>query len=112
MGQIHCFIKHYITLRIASKTWPQFQIYANTVKSSVAITSNLQSSASVTGCSCFYGVSPTNMINSVSCTGSSAGWIATITGLATKTKYYLQWVGTAPSAYVGAKSGIYTETTT
>ena len=68
--------------------------------------------ATLTGFKCWYGLSPTSMINSVECTGDDTGWIAEITGLATKTKYYLQWEGTAPDSMNTAKSGIYTETTT
>ncbi|MBA7684530.1 hypothetical protein ES703_92934 [subsurface metagenome] len=111
MTGFNAFCKHYLYLSRLLKQWVSFRAYENTVLTSVAITSSVVSHPGATGAKCWYGLSPTSMINQVECTGDDTGWIATITSLATKTKYYLQWEGTAPDSMNTARSGIYTETT-
>ena len=55
----------------------------------------------------WYGTSRTALIHkkSATCAGGQAS--ATITGLTTGVKYYVQFVPTAPATIVGTKSGIY-----
>ena len=111
MTGFNAFCKHYIAIALANLLWAHFHNYSNTAKTTTTITSNIASYAAVTGVKCWYGLTPTSMINQVACTGTYSAWEAAITGLATKTKYYLQFEVTAPSQYNTNKSGIYTETT-
>lgn len=58
-----------------------------------------------------YGTSKTAMVNSIAATitGLSLKANATITGLTTGVKYYIQFRPTATASYVGCRSGIYTD---
>jgi len=55
----------------------------------------------------FYGTSRTAMINSIASTPVGGSNAAIITGLVTGTKYFMQFVPSAPASLVGTKSGIY-----
>ncbi|MBA7532579.1 hypothetical protein ES705_24805 [subsurface metagenome] len=107
----NAFCKHYIKVAILGKSWANFHDYENTAKTTTTITSDLASNANVTDVRCWYGLSPTSMINQVACTGTYEAWEAAIEGLAINTKYYLQFEAVAPDNLATGKSGIYTETT-
>ncbi|GAI66462.1 unnamed protein product [marine sediment metagenome] len=55
----------------------------------------------------YYGTSRTALIRREAATCASGEASATITGLVTGTKYFWQFVPTAPATIVGSKSGIY-----
>ena len=55
----------------------------------------------------WYGTSKTALINSKAATCAGGQASATITGLVTGTKYFIQFVPTTPATLVGTKSGIY-----
>lgn len=60
-----------------------------------------------TGGSFWYGTSKTALINSKGGSFASGQASATITGLVKGTKYFVQFVPTAPATLIGTKSGIY-----
>lgn len=111
MTGFNAFCKHYIAMMLATKSWADLHAYSNTAKTTTTITSEITSNANVTDVVCWYGLSPTSMINQQVCTGTYEAWEAAIEGLATGTKYYLQFAVTAPVGFATNRSGIYTETT-
>ena len=71
-----------------------------------------QNAAYATAVTCFYGTSKTALINSKATSLAAQTFTATLTGLTTGVKYYMQFRPTAPASSIGGNSGIYHGTPT
>ena len=94
---------------------PSLFIYAYLTPAATQITFRLkpwEEAGLITNGVVKWGTSKTALINSQAVTKAEIEAGIAITGMVTKTKYYLQFVSTLPDTFDGCKSGIYYATTT
>lgn len=73
---------------------------------------NTEESSAITNGTVNWGTSKTALINSQAVTAAEIEAGIAITGMVTKTKYFLQFRPTLPVGFIGSYSGIYYATTT
>ena len=107
-------VKTYLDMKVAGLT-PIFFRAVTMTPAATQITFKLQVSeigVNLTTCNVCWGTSKTAMIHTQSLTRAELIAGKAITGMTTKTKYFLQVRPTAPATYIGGYSGIYYDTTT
>jgi len=107
-------VKNLIDQQVAGKKWGAF-CHGSTGVTDTTITFVLKDTGmtggAVTTGAIWYGSSKTALIKSISADGTQMAAGKVITGLVSKTKYFMQYRPTIPVGYLGLMSGIYYDKT-